>query len=141
MIKIAFKNKPFTELIDRAYCIFCVRPTNRILRGHLHWNSFATNQFYMERGQQMAALIEGYPQSGQSLKTFCLQNQISYHTFQYWRYRKKRLSNKQGAFIAVHANLQPSSGKVEIAYPNGVSVRLGCFDSHQISELLKSDNV
>jgi len=61
----------------------------------------------MDREQQMAALIEEYHQSGQSLKTFCLQNQISYHTFQYWRYRKKRLSNKHGAFIAVHANPHP----------------------------------
>ncbi|MBN9352312.1 MAG: hypothetical protein J0H55_16655 [Chitinophagaceae bacterium] len=95
----------------------------------------------MDREQQMAALIEEYHQSGQSIKTFCLQNQISYHTFQYWRYRRKRLSNKQGAFIAVHAEPQPSTGKIEIAYPNGVTVRLGCFDCHQISELLKLGNV
>ncbi|MBN9350346.1 MAG: hypothetical protein J0H55_06645 [Chitinophagaceae bacterium] len=50
----------------------------------------------MDREQQMAALIEEYHQSGQSIKTFCLQNQISYHTFQYWRYRNAKCTcNKE----------------------------------------------
>lgn len=95
----------------------------------------------MDKQQQMEVLIEQYKQSGISIKEFCKQKQVSYHTFQYWRYRKKREEQSQAAFTPILANTPHFSGRVVISYPNGVSVSLDAFDPNQILQLLRLGNV
>lgn len=89
----------------------------------------------------MEALIDEYKQSGISIKEFCKQKQVSYHTFQYWRYRKRRQERNRAAFTPILANTPYFSGKVVISYPNGVNVSLDAFDPNQILQLLKLGNV
>ena len=90
----------------------------------------------------MSGLIVEYNQSGLSIKAFCQLKQIGYHTFQYWRYREKRLSQKQTGFAPLRTTpRQLSHGKVTVSYQNGVSVSIDFFDSGQIMQLLQLGNV
>jgi len=91
--------------------------------------------------QQAAALLAEHSQSGLSVKTFCQQKQISYHTFQYWRRKEKRLNQKKSPFIRVQTKSTSPSGKVEVLYSNGIIVRLESFDPAHILQLLKLGNV
>lgn len=96
----------------------------------------------MDKQQQMEALIEEYNQSGLSIKEFCQQKQIGYHTLQYWRYKERRQARqKQNGFAPVRTTPAPSPGRVTVSYPNGVSVGLETFDVNQILQLLQLGNV
>ncbi|MBK7097828.1 MAG: hypothetical protein IPH58_08330 [Sphingobacteriales bacterium] len=90
----------------------------------------------------MEALIEQYKQGGLSVKEICTQNQVGYHTLQYWRYKEKRHARKnQAVFLSIRTTARPSEGKVLVSYPNGVTVSLDCFDPNQILQLLQLGNV
>ncbi|MBK7099850.1 MAG: hypothetical protein IPH58_18050 [Sphingobacteriales bacterium] len=96
----------------------------------------------MNKQQQMEALIEQYKQSGLSIKEFCTQKQIGYHTLQYWRYKEKRQNRQnQAGFLSIRTTARPSEGKALVSYPNGVAVSLDSFDPNQILQLLQLGNV
>lgn len=95
----------------------------------------------MDKYQQVLSLIAEYNQSDLGVKAFCAHKQISYHSFQYWRYKKNRQSKKRSAFTLIGTTAQPAQRNITINYPNGVSVNLESYDSNQIAQLIKLGNV
>lgn len=78
----------------------------------------------LQRQQEMFSLVEQWKQSQQSKVTFCKNNSINLHTFEYWhqKYKKQNLSTD---FIEIKPNKNHQFPQMlRLQYPNGVSIEL-----------------
>jgi transposase len=72
--------------------------------------------------------IEAWQSSGQTQKTYCKTNKLSYHRFGYWRrkfrQRSQEAQNQKGSgFVPVtHSAASPSAG-LSLAFPSGLVLR------------------
>ena len=70
---------------------------------------------------RMFAMIETWQHSGQSKKTFCAEQCITYHRFHYWHRRYKThhstADTNVTAFIPLH--LPATTASAELIYPDG----------------------
>lgn len=79
----------------------------------------------MTTEQLMFSLIEVWKTSGKSQKDFCHEKEIAYHKFHYWfrKYNERHSgSTASPSFMQLsvnHAQAKPSTGLVEIVYPDG----------------------
>lgn len=78
-----------------------------------------TNQ---NNAEQMLSLIESYKTSGISGAAFCKEQNLSYHTFNYWlkKYRQKN-ENTTNGFVPLKVKEKETvcSGRCEILLPDG----------------------
>lgn len=83
-------------------------------------------QSNLHHQEKMFSLIKSCKESGMSNKDFCRQNGIGQAMFYYWQ--KKLQESKQAlptGFIPVKVKDEFSfANPIEIAYPNGVKLRL-----------------
>ena len=90
--------------------------------------------------EEMRYHVQGWQQSAVSQKEYCRENNLSYHTFIYWiqKIRHNHIPVEQ-SFIAVQPNQQVTSlpQELEIAYPNGVRLRIPSTDIQLIGQLLR----
>ena len=90
--------------------------------------------------EEMRYHVQAWQQSAVSQKEYCRENNLSYHTFIYWiqKFRRNHIPVEQ-SFIAVQPNQQATSlpQELEIAYPNGVRVRIPTNDIQLIGQLLR----
>lgn len=83
-------------------------------------------QSNLEVQEKMFSLIKSCKESGKSNKDFCQQNGIGQAMFYYWQ-RKLQESKQElsTGFISVKVKNEFSfTNAIEIAYPNGVKLRL-----------------
>ena len=74
--------------------------------------------------EQMFELIEKWEKGDLSIKKFCLRENITYFTFQYWR-KKLLESARLSGFVSIEAPAPACPlGKLELHYPNGVKITL-----------------
>ncbi len=90
--------------------------------------------------EEMRYHVQAWQQGAGSQKEYCRENNLSYHTFIYWihKFRRNHIPVDQ-AFIAVQPD-QPGTSlpqELEIAYPNGVRLRLPSTDIQLIGQLLR----
>ena len=95
----------------------------------------------MSKRDQMITLVEEFNRSGLTQRAFCLQKQIIHSTFQYWYLKLKRQSQTSENFFSVDFNRDLDSGKIEVCYPNGTSVRMESFNLTHIRQLLSLGDV
>ena len=90
--------------------------------------------------EEMRYHVQAWQQSAVSQKEYCRENNLSYHTFIYWiqKFRRNHIPVEQ-SFIAVQPNQQVNSlpQELEIAYPNGVRLRIPSSDIQLIGQLLR----
>ena len=99
----------------------------------------------------MYALIERWQNSNKSQKDICKEAGVSFHVFKYWQ-KKQNIENDQredakknnlqiqniGTFIPLTAKPIPDFRKLQIEYPNGVTITCpGSITANQIKELIK----
>ena len=97
-----------------------------------------TNRLQLE--EEMRYHVQAWQQGAGSQKEYCRENNLSYHTFIYWiqKFRRNHVPVEQ-SFIAVQAE-QPGTSlpqELEIAYPNGVRLRIPSTDIQLIGQLLR----
>jgi len=84
--------------------------------------------------------IQVWQESKQTQKEYCLENNLPYSKFIYWMNKVRRKQNPiEQAFIPVQTD-QPGhslSLELEIAYPNGVRLRVPSDDLQFISRLIR----
>lgn len=99
-----------------------------------------------ERRAEMYGLIEAWESSGQGQKAFCQEQDISYSVFKYWlrKHRgigspkQKSISVPTGKFRPLGLKEGSSIPVLEVAYPNGVSVKCPSgIEIDQLRELVK----
>jgi lambda repressor-like predicted transcriptional regulator len=74
---------------------------------------------------QWREIIARYRQSGLTLKEFCVQEGLSFRTFEEWERRQRRAERSKGQFVELKArNVAPSPWVVEVECPNGVRLRV-----------------
>ena len=71
---------------------------------------------------QWQAIIEQWQASGVSAKTFCQQQQVTYHNFLYWR-RKLRPSVSSQLVPVVPDSSTVVADGLELALPDGLVIR------------------
>lgn len=84
----------------------------------------------------MYNLVTEYCSSGLSAKAFSKERGISSSTFGYWVLKKKD-EDQPGGFVEVTKGLNPSSGELELIYPNGVKLQMNAADLGLIARLVK----
>ena len=75
---------------------------------------------------EMIPFVEEWQNSGLSMAGFCKQKGIAKSIFYYWQKRYKE-NQSTGGFVPIkvdNGNRPSNSSVIEIAYPNGVIVRL-----------------
>jgi len=96
------------------------------------------NQSKLE--EEMRYHIQSWQQGKQSQQEYCHENNLAYHKFIYWHSKFRRKQNPiEQAFIPVHME-QPvlsSSLELEIAYPNGVRLRVPSGNVQFIGQLIR----
>ena len=79
--------------------------------------------------QQMFLFVEQFKESGLSIKQFCEQNNLRYHSFQYWYRQYKQKDNQQAPVpLFKPITIQPSAlpgatGFAEVTFPSGCNIR------------------
>jgi hypothetical protein len=91
--------------------------------------------------EEMQYHLTSWQQSEQSQKEYCQANNLPLYKFHYWIH-KLRGSHNPLADSFVPVNMQPSSSPVsasdlEIAYPNGVRLKVPSGDVHLIGQLIR----
>ncbi len=88
---------------------------------------------------EMRYHIQVWKESKQTQKDYCLENNLPYSKFIYWMNKVRRKQNPIEAFIPVHIDhqVQPLSLDLEIAYPNGVRLRVPSDDIQFIGQLIR----
>lgn len=90
--------------------------------------------------EEMRYHVEAWQQGNQSQKEYCLENNLAYSKFIYWMNKFRRQQNPiEQAFIPVKTD-QPRhslSLEIEIAYPNGVRLRVPSDDLTFIGRLIR----
>ena len=92
------------------------------------------------KGQFWKAKIEQWQESQQTIKDWCIERNVSYNTFQYWRQRlgfvNPRNSGTPSSFIELPEDNFSSSG-IELEV-NGVTLRLQPdFDDRALARCLQ----
>ena len=90
--------------------------------------------------EEMRYHVEAWQQGNQSQKEYCLENNLAYSKFIYWMNKFRREQNPiEQAFIPVQTDqMQHSlSLELEIAYPNGVRLRVPSDDLTFIGRLIR----
>ncbi|MBC8436250.1 MAG: hypothetical protein H8D88_01655 [Bacteroidetes bacterium] len=90
--------------------------------------------------EEMRYHIQAWKESKQSKKAYCLENNLPYHKFLYWMNKFRRRQNPiEQSFIPVHMDQQGASLslELEIAYPNGVRLRVPSDDIQFIGRLIR----
>lgn len=92
---------------------------------------------------EMYPLVESWQTSGTSKTAFSQSQGIKLHTFLYWvnKYESEQSSKppskESGSFIPLSIEKPVVGDKIEIAYPNGVKLRLnGSVSSVYLLELI-----
>jgi hypothetical protein len=79
--------------------------------------------------QQMFLFVEQFKESGLSIKQFCEQNNLRYHSFHYWYKRYKQKDNQQTPLpLFKPVTIQPvalpgASGFADVTFPSGCNIR------------------
>jgi len=99
-----------------------------------------TKENRLKLEEEMRCHIQTWQQSKQTQHEYCHQNNLTYHKFIYWlsKFHRKDKS-KETAFIHVQME-QPVHGsnpELEIAYPNGVRLRVPSGDIQFIGQLIR----
>ena len=71
---------------------------------------------------QWQAIIEQWQASGLPAKTFCQQQQVTYHNFLYWRRKLRPSANSQLVPVVPDSPTVAADG-IELALPNGLVIR------------------
>ena len=71
---------------------------------------------------QWQAIIEQWQASGLSAKTFCQQQQVTYHNFLYWRRKLRPSANSQLVPVVPDPSTVAADG-IELALPDGLVIR------------------
>jgi len=90
--------------------------------------------------EEMSYHIQSWQQSGQSQKEYCQGNNLAYHTFIYWLTKFRRKQNPiEQAFIPIQMDqpVQSSVAEIEIAFPNGVRLRVSSGNIQLIGQLIR----
>ena len=84
-----------------------------------------SNQEKTGHKEEMFAIVEESRKSEMTNKAFCRQKGIAEWMFYYWQ-KKYREEQTPGGFIPIRINTTNQAGAtvIEIAYPNGVIMRL-----------------
>ncbi len=86
--------------------------------------------------QDKQAMLDKWQTSGKSIKQYCLDENIPYHTMSYWQRKQKYLqSGKDKKFIKVKLSSASviNQNKTEIIYSNGT--RIIFYGSTNVNEL------
>ena len=81
------------------------------------------NRGNQQRQQEMFSLVEQWKQSNQSKISFCKNNSVNLHTFDYWHIKYKK-QNAPNDFVEIKSAQYVSTQKLRLTYPNGVSIEL-----------------
>jgi len=90
--------------------------------------------------EEMRYHIQVWQESKQTQKEYCLENNLPYSKFIYWMNKFRRKQNPiEQEFIPVHMDqqVQPLSLDLEIAYPNGVRLRVPSDNIQFIGQLIR----
>lgn len=83
---------------------------------------------------EMAGVLELFDQSNQSIKDFCTEQGLNYHTFKYWR--DKLAKEKTGSQIGGFRELTPRSlGQVRLMLGRAGEVELGLPGDYPVAAL------
>ncbi len=111
-----------------------------------------TTQTLAERRQNRFATIEKYLASGLTQKQFCLQEQLTYSTFQLWlkKYRQANTDSThererdQPGNNFVPLTFKPPTTKTDyiIEYPNGVVLRVSrAIEPQTLIQLIQTSGI
>lgn len=95
----------------------------------------------MTKREQMARLVEEFNHSGLTQRAFCNQKQIIQSTFQYWHLKFKREHQQSTNFYPIDFDSESTSGGIEVCYPNGIKIRMDCFNLCHIKQLVSLSHV
>ncbi len=84
----------------------------------------------------MLGLVEDWQSSGLSQKAFCNLHGIKIGTLGYWVARLKEEGNSSGGFVPLPTQTTRCDQSIEIIYPTGVRLRVGC-ELSLISQLIR----
>ena len=96
----------------------------------------------MEKRKQMQAIVAAYHKSTISQKQFAANAGISIHKLKYWLHWSKKFKQEadtRAGFIPLPTTAlsQEASDCLEIAYPNGVKLKVPTGNLSFISQLIK----
>jgi hypothetical protein len=84
--------------------------------------------------------LNQWKESGLSKKEYCEQAGINYWAFKRWCYSygyvKKRSPRSENGFIQLKPTSAPTTGKMEVIYPNGVRIQLSCTGDKDLLQTL-----
>jgi hypothetical protein len=90
--------------------------------------------------EEMSFHIQSWQQSKQSQQDYCRENNLAYHKFIYWLNKFRRKQNPiEQTFIQVQMEppVHAAPMELEIAYPNGVRLRVPSGDIGFIGQLIR----
>jgi hypothetical protein len=90
--------------------------------------------------EEMHYHIQSWRQGKQSQQEYCRENNLAYHKFIYWQSKFRRKQNPiEQAFIPIQLEqpVHSSSMELEIAYPNGVRLRVPSGNIQFIGQLIR----
>jgi len=91
--------------------------------------------------EEMRYHITSWQQSEQSQKEYCLANNLPLYKFHYWIHKLRGSQNPiADSFIPVHmqqSSPSASASDLEIAYPNGVRLKVPSGDVQFIGQLIR----
>jgi len=90
--------------------------------------------------EEMNFHIQSWQQSGQSQKEYCQENNLAYHVFIYWLTKLRRQQGPiEQSFIPLTMSppVEHSGTDLEIAFPNGVRLKVSSGDLKFISQLIR----
>lgn len=90
--------------------------------------------------EEMRYHIQAWQQCKQSQQEYCRENNLTYHKFIYWLSKFRRKQNPiEQAFIPVQIEqpVHSSPTELEIAYPNGVRLRVPSGNVQFIGQLIR----
>lgn len=90
--------------------------------------------------EEMNYHIQSWHQSAQSQKEYCQENNLAYHKFIYWLNKFRRKHNPiEQTFIPVQMDppVDSSGTELEIAFPNGVRLRVCSGNMQFIGQLIR----
>lgn len=89
----------------------------------------------------MRPIYDKYQRSGQTIKAFCVAEQLKRHTFNYWRLKfVKQVSNSENSFQQIHSiqKKASSSGVIRIRIADRVEIALPVdYDPAALHQLIQ----
>jgi hypothetical protein len=85
----------------------------------------SSNGYVQRSAAQWREIIARYRQSGLARQEFCVQEGLTFRTFEEWERRQRRAERSTGQFVEVNAPRETvSPWAVEVEFPNGVRLRV-----------------